>query len=250
MKTIVVVSVHHQARYIYSSKDFNGYRMFNSLTEANEFIDKYELTPKSYYVDKDLGINIVYIKSFEYDNRRGEMEILFIEGLSEDVESYWNKQGDLKNEKKRKQGYVIHKDVRKLTLEDYKGSLSENLLTDITMNYISSSIVCGYLGHSARKHIYDKIINDIIKNVIVTIDGQEINKWNLISTWLTSTDARHYMDQMEGKTNEEFYNAFIKKLNDIMKLGYVYSLDEHEGTWGSTENLLNKYENRIKVDYQ
>lgn len=250
MKTIVIVSVHSHTNNIFSSNDYDGYKQFNSLEEANKFIESNNLIQKEIYQDEELQINIIYLKPLEHNKRRAEIEELFIEGFSEDVIKYWDKQEDLKNQERRKQGYVEHKKFKELTPEDYKGSLSENLLTDIIIDYISSNVVYGYIGHSARKHTHDKIINDIIENTVITLDEQEINKWDIISAWLISTDARHYMDQMKNVEDDEFKNKFIHNLGDIMRYGFVYSLDEHKGTRGSTINLLDKYKNRIKVGYQ
>jgi hypothetical protein len=65
--------------------------------------------------------------------------------------------------------------------------------------------------------------------------------------WLTSSDARHWMDSVEDESNSVFKSKFEANLSNIFNRGFIYSLDEHEGSLKSTQELLTKYSGRVIV---
>jgi hypothetical protein len=246
MKSIVIISVHQSSKNCFSSQDYNGYQVFESAKEARDFIKENRFTTNNMYSDKELGFNLFYLTDYEYNSRRKEIETLFIKGYPQETESYWNKQDDIRNEQRKIDGFVSHKKYGTMTADDYKGSL-KNTLTEITLQYINSGLVCGYLGHSARKYEHDVIIEKLFENVAITVDGNEVNKWDVLSTWLTSTDARHFMDSMEDLNNEEFEAKFKEYIPELLEIAYIYSLPEHKGTLRSTIDLKQQYKGKIQI---
>jgi len=248
MKTVVIVSVHAEEKYCYSSKDFNGYKDFENEGLAHEFIKSNSFSVNEACIDYELDIRLIYLAHFQHNRNRKLAEQLFIEGSSEDSRKYWDKQEEIKNVYRKENGFIYCKKYDEMTAEDYKGSLEKALTQDI-INYISSGVVAGYLGHSARKHEHDKYIEKAIENVIMTVDDVEVNKWNAISSWLSSTDARHWMDSVEDLHMVQFKEKFDKYVSELMTTGYIYNLKEHKGTYKSTIELEEKYANRIKVTF-
>jgi len=246
MKTVVIISIHNSHKNCYSSKDFDGYKDFDAQKEAKEFIKLNNFEIKDVYIDSELDIRLIHLMSYEYNRNRTKAEQLFIKGYSEDSKKYWEKQEAIRNTYRKEEGFIYCKKIDEMTAEDYKGSL-EKALTKTTINYISSGVVAGYLGHSARKHEYDKYIEEVINNVTISVDDLKVNKWDILSTWLTSTDARHWMDSVEDMDIEKFKIKFNNYIPELMTTGYIYSLKEHRGTYKSTMELEGIYANRIKV---
>ena len=124
-----------------------------------------------------------------------------------------------------------------MTPSDYLGNLSKSL-TEFVREYIGHGHPSGYLGHSCRKFSHDKIVEKIVSKISMSVNGTEANVWETLGTWLTSSDARHWMDSVEDKNLKEFKKAFGRYAETALKLGYVYMLPEHEGTMVSTHELM------------
>jgi len=246
MKTTVIISVHATTRNSFTSSDFNGYRDFNTENDASKFIDGHKLAVKEVYFDPELNLKLIYLTTLEYNKDREKIKQLFVKGFSEDARKYWDKQEDIKNIQRKIEGFIYCKKFDDMTVEDYKGALKD-ALTDITIKYISNKGVFGYLGHGFRQLEHDKHIEKVFNNITVTLDDSEINKWDILSTWLTSSDARHWMDSVEDTDIEQFKEKFNAYISELVLLGYIYNLDEHQGTYASTMKLSEKYKNRIKV---
>jgi len=246
MKTVVIVSVHAEKKNCFSSKDFNGYKDFETEELAHEFIKSNSFSVNEAYIDYELDIRLIYLAHFQYNKNRKLVEQLFIEGSSEDSQRYWDKQEDIRNVTRKEEGFIYCKKYDQMTAEDYKGSLDKALNQD-TINYISSGVIAGYLGHSARKHEHDKYIERVIDNLTMTVDDVEVNKWDVLSSWLSSTDARHWMDSIEDLHMVQFKEKFDNYVTELMTLGFIYGLEEHKGTYTSTMELEDKHANRIKV---
>ena len=246
MKTVVIISVHTEEKNCYSSKDFNGYKDFENEELAHKFIKVNSFSINEACIDYELDIRLIYLAHLQYNRNRELVEQLFIKGSSEDALKYWDKQEEIRNATRKEEGFVYCKKYDQMTAEDYKGSL-EKALTQDTIDYISYGVVAGYLGHSARKHEHDKYIEKIIENIIMTVDDIEVNKWDTLSSWLSSTDARHWMDSVEDLHMIQFKEKFNNYVSELMTLGFIYGLEEHKGTYTSTMELEEKYANRIKV---
>jgi len=247
MKTVVIISIHNASKNTYSSKDFNGYAEFDTHEEAKEFIKSNGFDIKEVHIDSELSIRLIYLTSYEHNKNRIKAEELFVKGSSDDARKYWDKQEDIKNVKRKEQGFIYCKKYNEMASEDYKGSL-DKALTQTTIDYISSGVVAGYLGHSARKHEHDKYIEEIIDKIIITVDGVEVDKLEIFSIWLTSTNARHWMDSIENLELDEFKVKLNDYIPELMSTGYIYSLKEHTGTYKSKMELDDIYAGRINVN--
>jgi len=247
MKTVVIVSVHNGNNNCYSSKDFNGYKDFNSMKDALKFMKENSFVKNRIYTDDELKLNLIYLETYTFNRNRDKIEKLFTDGLSPDALVYCDKQENIRNAQKKIDGFVFCKKYNEMTSEDYKGNL-EKALTKTTIDYISSGVVAGYFGHSARKHEHDKYIEEIIDKIIITVDGVEVDKLEIFSIWLTSSDARHWMDSIEDLELEEFKLKLNNCIPELMTTGYIYSLKEHKGTYTSTMELNNIYAGRININ--
>ena len=247
MKTVVIASVHNEEKNCYSSKDFNGYKDFDSMKDALEFMRENSFIKNRIYTDYELKLNLIYLETYTFNRNREKIEKLFTDGISPDALAYCDKQEDIRNAQKKIDGFVFCKRYDEMTSEDYKGSL-EKALTKTTIDYISSGVVAGYFGHSVRKHEHDKYIEEIIDKIIITVDGVEVDKLKIFSIWLTSTDARHWMDSIEDLELEDVKVKLNNYIPELMTTGYIYGLKEHKGTLKSTMELSDIYAGRINVN--
>jgi hypothetical protein len=174
------------------------------------------------------------------------MESIFKSGFSKNADLYWRNKEKKDNEKREKSGYVVFKDHKSMKSKDYKGNL-EKSLTKYVRDYIGSSGVFGYLGHNARKFSHDTYIEKEFGKIEVYLDGEKLDKWEILGVWLTSSDARHWMDSREDETLAEFKKSFSGYVSTIAKLGYIYNLPDHEGSAASTHDLWAEYVDRITV---
>lgn len=252
MKTALIANVHIGRESTFQTGDYHGYKNFSSEGKAEKFIldndlDEYWNTEET-YIDNELGINLIYLKTQTYNHNRERFESLFDEGFSKLAQKYWDNQEKRENQKREKQGFVRHKKHDEMKTKDYIGNLDQ-ALTSYVKQYISSSGVFGYLGHSWRKYAHDDIIEKVFRKVSVKLDGEELDKWDLLGIWLTSSDARHWMDSVEDTSLTNFKKNFVSYIPSIVKLGFVYGLDNHEGTFGSTRTLLTEYGDRLDIRY-
>lgn len=247
MKTSVIVNVHAEGSHTFSSKNFNGYKDFSTEKQALKFIKDNNLNDYlgEEFVNKKLG-KIIYLKTMEYNKNRSWFESVFDKGFSELANLYWEEERRKENEQRKKEGYIYCKKYEEMTPEDYKGSLNLSL-TEEVLKYISSGGVFGYLGHSFRKHAHDKIIEKLFSHARFFLREKELNIWGILGTWLTSSDARHWMDSVEDLSNKEFSLKLAEKADDILTLGFLYNLDEHGGSYASTTKLRAEYFGKINI---
>lgn len=249
MKTIVIISVHEGNTNCYSGQDFRGYVKFNNIKEAQEFAKQHKFVIEETFSDTELGFNLIYLQSYGNNFRRKEIEELFTSGGSEEAMLYWNKQRELRNAKRKAEGFIQCKNIEDMTAEDYKGKLNK-ALTEEVLKYLKNDVVFGYLGHEFRKLAHDTIIEEVFEEVDVMINNENINQWKLLGIWLTSTDARHFMDLQEKKSVKEFKESIIEYIPEIVLKGYIYGLDEHDGTYLTAIKLKEKYKDIIVINYQ
>ncbi len=245
MKTVVSIYIHEKESYSYSSKDFHGNLEFDTELEALNFIKDNNYSVKSEEKNKKLGVHILYIPDEKYNRGRNLAEKLFNVGSSPIETMYWEYKRTEENKARKKAGFVYHKKYEEMTPSDYKGKLSKSLTNEV-MEYLSHGGCHGYLGHSWRKLSHDLIIEKIVKKSKFFVDGLEVDKWPVLGNWLTSSDARHWMDSREDETEKEFESAFKSSLSYILGRGYIYSLPEHEGTMNSTNKLSKDFVFEVK----
>ena len=247
-KSVVIVAVHKESKNSYQSGNFYGYQEFDSEKDALLFIlDNKIQKIETQYENEKLGIKLIYLKTFEYGQELSRMKNLFNAGHSTYADMYWEEDERVKNLKRKSLGFIRHKKYDDMKGSDFVGNLKYSL-TEQVKQYINSSIVAGYLGHSWRKLAFDKIIEKVVKKVTMTVDGVEVDKWQFIGSWLTSSDARHWMDWKEEDENlKEFEQRFKESLRGILEKGFIYSLPEHKGTYHSTLELSDAYSTRIEI---
>lgn len=247
-KVAIIVAVHKESKNSYQSGNFYGYQEFDSEKDALSFIlDNKIQKIETQYENEKLGIKLIYLRTFEYGQELSRMKNLFNAGHSTYADMYWEEDERVKNLKRKSLGFIRHKKYDDVKDSDFVGGLKYSL-TEQVKQYINSGIVSGYLGHSWRKLAFDKIIEKVVKKVTMTVDGVEVDKWQFIGSWLTSSDARHWMDYKEEDENlKEFEQRFTEELFGILKKGFIYSLPEHEGKYSSTVKLSNDYNLRIEI---
>lgn len=248
MRHIVSIYVHQKEKYSYSSNDFIGYKVFTSTKTVLNFIRGNGYSLNKLDKDNETGITLYYLTDITYNNRRKYIEEIFEQGNFPEYDNYYSNRNKLYYEKRRRNGFVSYKPNEDMTIEDYKGALKNSISKELS-EYISSSIVAGYIGHSGRKYVHDIFIEETLENISVTLDSSEIDKWQIFSIWLSSTDARHFMDYTADEDIEYFKKEFSKSLKYILIKGYIYSLNEHNGSYSSSEKLYSEYEDRINFKY-
>lgn len=203
----------------YSSKDFKGYRVVNSVEEAKKFIIDNDFAIEDVINDKELDLNYFILKGYNYGYRLGECRKLFATENPDIIKLYNEKELNNRSNKRKEEGYVCYKRYDYMKPEDYNGSLNK-LLTDYVLNYLNG-IPFGYLGHASRKHFMDKIIEDVCEEIAkerYELDGTNI--YQCVSYWLCSSGARHWLDNHEDDNEEKFKNAVIKEMKEMIAYGF------------------------------
>lgn len=238
MKNVVVSIYIHKEKYnCYSSKDFNGFTEFSSDEEVDLFISNngFEIAD----IQKEDSLNLTYyiLKGYSNNYRREECESLFKISRPSIINEFLDLKEKRKNLLREKVGYVYCKKNDDMTLEDYKGSLNL-LLTDKLLSYIEYN-PSGYLGHPARKHNFDKIIEEELANCCVECDVvDDIDIYKCVAEWLCSSSSRHWLDNHEDDTDEEFRMAVIESIKDIVISGFSYHYDYEYSTAIKIVNVL------------
>ena len=224
-QTIILgIYVHKEGYSCYSSKDFMGYKTFSFIEEVEHFISEYDFTVEKAYKDNELNLIYYRLKGYTNSERMDECKNLFNEDKPEILEKFFKKEEEKKYKKRKDEGFVYCKSYEDMTAEDYKGSL-KNLLTDYVKNYISVN-PCGYLGHYYRKHSMDKIFEKIAENCSVEASlSYDVNVYECVGTWMCSGSARHWMDNHEDDTDDEFEEAVKNHFKEIVALGFSYKYE-------------------------
>jgi len=170
----------------------------------------------------------------------------WLKELPEEVDKAYKEKHALdmkKHYKERKRnGFVLHKPFEELLPSDYHGGFSKKLLEiSVLRDYIKDGkSVWGYMGHQCRTKVLDKQLEKIALSVKLSPQMKSTNE-ELIASWLISTDARHFSDNLEGLEIWEQTNKLKKNINRMLNLGFIYSRKEHEDTYESREKLEEVY---------
>lgn len=165
------------------------------------------------------------------------------------VEAMWKRREAKVNQIRQKKGYVLCKPFNDLTPEDHHGGFSPDLLNEeVLKKYISNNTVFGFIGSSARKHILDKYLEHFFMKLKPRFEMTDEQKRNLLAVWLTSSDGRHFGDTLESLSSKGIgeQKKYIKfYLKSIFNTAFVYTLQEHKGTYKSTCELLEKHQDKL-----
>ena len=95
------------------------------------------------------------------------------------------------------------------------------------------------------KMIYAKRLH--IRSCFASWSSSKVDlDWKKIAyNYLSSSSARHFSDNLEGIDFSEQKRRIFSNLKSIWNQAYVYSLEEHNGTYDSTEWLMEKYKDKL-----
>ena len=94
----------------------------------------------------------------------------------------------------------------------------------------------GYIGHDIRTESRDRIVEEELLRVGLKAGG--------IATWLTSVDARHFMDGVdETKSDVEFRASFARYAPIVVVMVAVWRHPDFEGTISSRHSIIESLRN-------
>jgi len=115
----------------------------------------------------------------------------------------------------------------------YKGGLSDEIAqTQHYLEYIRASTPSGYYGTSNRTPEIDKMVEESLREKGLGNNG--------IAYWLTSSSARHMMDDMPDKNQAKIKERIDDYTRDAFKNVTVWSHPDHGGTLASTGEFYRK----------
>ena len=161
--------------------------------------------------DKELSLYYIVAETLTHNSHKEDVERLFSCSKKPTIiQQYYENLDNKRYAQRKADGYVWCKDFKKMTSEDYYGRLHELRNNEHLQKYVESGIVCGYLGHENRKLIYDEVIEELIKKETNDIKEK-------VADWMCSSFARHWMDNINRLTKEEFKKIFDKEILSEMK---------------------------------
>jgi len=151
----------------------------------------------------------------------------------------YHKQDTKKYYQARKtEGYVLYKPFEKLRPKDYRGGFSDKVVNHEHFKSYIKAFVFGYIGHSVRKSLLDRYI----ENKFLSLKPKVVvNLVDLLVDWLTSTDGRHFGDELDSSSFKEQKIKVDGHINEMLNLAYLWSKKEHIGTLASTSQLRKKH---------
>ena len=217
-KNIVLeVYIHHGKKNCWSSKDYDGYKAFSTVKEFNDFCEKNRIKDISIIKENELSFYYGRV-CYEHNRNRFYLQSILSETKPSIITEYYKLIKNRDNEKRKKDGFALYKSYDDLTKKDYCGSFSDKILKqEVVDNYISGPIVYGYFGSYERKLSFDKILEEVIGSYRVFFIPTEkvMDNYLLIGHWLTSRGARHFMDQTNDMTDDEFKSYLEKRMEEL-----------------------------------
>ena len=203
----------------------------------------------------DKFVSVVYLKSDKtfYDRGLNEDRIVFEKNYSEtqeffdlvnmyinkgfnlterpkELRDYYKRAEALERKKMKAAGNVLWMSYDDRTVKDYQGGFSNELFSNTSLSeYISQGCIYGWIGHSVRTFILDKVIEDGLRE-----RGLSSSK---MTNWITSGDGRHFGNSLEGLNEKEQIKQIKKYLNSMFNLCLIYGENSHKGTLKSTQEI-------------
>lgn len=207
---ILQVRVSVSGANCWSSKDTLGYKHFNGVKEMELFLkENYWLNYNkkgNIIKDRDLSLYYIIADTLTHNSHKEDVEKIFdCSKKPKIITQYYEKLDNKRYAQRKSDGYVWCKDYKEMTSEDYYGRLYKLKNNKYLQEYIESGCVWGYLGHENRKLIYDEAIEELIKEKPNDIKGK-------IANWMCSSFARHWMDNINYLSKEEFEKVFNKEI--------------------------------------
>lgn len=153
-------------------------------------------------------------------------------------DDFWKREEKIRQAQAKAEGIVLWMGYKKYVghPEYFQGGFSDAVFNSPSLKkYVGNgSGVYGWMGHSARKIELDKVIEDGLRERGLSDEA--------MYNWLSSGNARHFADSIEGMEISEQIERIKKYLNSIFNLCLIYGSNNHEGSLKSTEE--------IRADYQ
>ena len=168
-----------------------------------------------------------------------------LEEFSKRKKAFDDEEERIRCENRKNEGYVFYASPNwEYNQKEAQGGFSDELWGYEPVVDYTKQFCFGYFGHSVRKPELDKYFEKCIKFTCqcakVDVDWKEI-----AYNYLSSGSARHFSDNLEGIDFPEQKRRIFNNLKSIWNQAYVYSLEEHNGTYDSTEWLMEKYKDNL-----
>jgi hypothetical protein len=139
-----------------------------------------------------------------------------------------------KNVLKSVKGKVTEDVTKWVQPEVKRGGFSDGLWNSREcQEYVTSSLVCGYFGNSYRTIARDKVVEAALRAAGLGDDGA--------ACWLTSTSARHMMDNVDRHTKlNEFANIVGSGVKDAFVEVAIWSHPDFGGSYESRRDMIEK----------
>lgn len=246
----------------FASYSSNDVFMYKKISES-EFND-YKALAKEVSVSEKFKFTTLYFEDNEYCNvntiryhaTKEEMndKIMFYKskGYTVDLDEYKflfnqnTKYEETETALKRKEaGFLSYTCYDwKYSRDIMQGGFSNELWNHPDVVKYTEHNCHGYFGHSIRKSeldtYFEKVIKEVCNNAKVQMDWRDI-----AYNWLSSSDARHFSDDLEGMDFEDQKLKIDSYKYTIWNEAYIYGKPEHEGTYDSTTKLREKYKDDL-----
>lgn len=154
-------------------------------------------------------------------------------------DAFWKRQEQRDALKAKEAGIVLWMPYDDYTFESFQGGFSPEVINVKPLkDYIGDGKgVFGWIGNSCtRRAEHDKVIEAGLKKRGLS-PKQMYN-------WISSSDGRHFAESLSSfNFLEEQLEEIEKNLNRIYNLCLIYGCPEHGGTYDSTEEIRERYEN-------
>lgn len=260
MKTFVVYLNIKRDKNSWSSKDIHMCLYFKNEYEYSNFIlNSYENTTSTnkflYYIicqnEEDDYICFSWYeitcsdkRLFEQDSTRiidFYTQVGFKIGRSTEISEYYKRMELIRLECREKEGYILSFPREQYSVDRIQGGFSDKLWKHFKEKPYLSSYPGGYFGYSNRKVELDEYVEAMF--FFFTTNSKLKDKLNdIFYSWLSSSDARHFCDELnyEGELTESVKKKIAHYAKTMHNTGYIYTLEEHEGNYGSTIELSDK----------
>ena len=217
-KVILTMYMHNESKNCYSGKDFFGVKEFKTFDEFKKFHHSNDEDIASIKYDLEQEILFISYYDLEYKNNYPKIIADYVElkdsSADKEYSTFYDRIKKVKESVKLKKGYVVKYFSKELTALDYKGNLDMLFKNNIVAEYLNNLGVWGYLGHEERTIFSDNYFESKLKELKY---DKEIE--NCIGIWMTSSYARHYMDNFEGLDDESSKIQLDKIFEKIIENG-------------------------------
>jgi len=132
---------------------------------------------------------------------------------------------------RKKEGYIFCFGNNEYNRERIQGGFSGMIFNHpIIVKYTTNNRPLGFIGHSVRKKELDAYLEKKFMEYPVDIEQEHpayARKCEIFCTWLTSTDGRHFGNQLEGLTFKKQKDIINRGIENIFNIRLSYILPDH-----------------------